>query len=81
MDEFIAKYNLDNIRDVLRKGATLAHSPDKFWLVEGLNVDDTVALGSEASEERRWFYGYQDICDTATIKGYYLGAILLYGKI
>lgn len=75
MDEFVAKYELDDIREQLRKGAIVAHSSESFWLVEGLNSDDMMALSSEVLEERRWIYGRHDLIDTATLLAYYIGAI------
>ncbi|ODM16479.1 hypothetical protein SI65_07986 [Aspergillus cristatus] len=77
VDEFTAKYNLHDIRDTLRKGAILSQSPDRFWLVEGLNQADIMALSVEALEKRRWFYGRQDIFDTMTLLSYYLGGVAI----
>lgn len=75
VDEFATKYELDDIRVQLRKGAIVAHSPEDFWLVEGLNSDDVMALSSEVLEERCWIYGPHDLIDSATLLAYYLGAI------
>ncbi|KAL2007241.1 hypothetical protein VTN00DRAFT_8679 [Thermoascus crustaceus] len=40
-DEFAAKYNLDDIRDVLKKGALLACDLTNFERVEGLTEEVT----------------------------------------
>jgi len=78
VDEFAAKYNMHDIRDLLRKGALVSYSADSFWLVEGLNHEEAAALSGEKIEARRWIYGNQDIPDTSTLLAYYLGAIALY---
>lgn len=77
VDEFTAKYNLYDIRDFLRKGALLSQGPDRFWLVEGLNQDEIMALSVEALEKRRWLYGRQDIFHTMTLLSYYLGGTVM----
>lgn len=46
-DELATKYNLDDIRDVLRKGALLACDPTNFERVEGLTEEELVVLSNE----------------------------------
>ena len=47
IDTFVTQYNLDHIRDLLRKGAVLADDPSDLERVEGLTLDEKDILRAE----------------------------------
>ena len=83
MDEFVTQYGLDDLRDLLRKGALLVHFPEKLQFVEYLSHDEITALENEAVEEqaeRPW--PLNENHDSATVfKSSNIGGMVLYVAI
>lgn len=48
-DEYIAKYELHDLRDILRKGALLAHDPTNASYAEGLTRDPPILANTIAA--------------------------------
>jgi len=51
VDSFADEHQLDDIRDLLRKGALVAANPPEFESVEGLDPSEVVALRREVTHE------------------------------
>lgn len=51
VDSFVTRYQLEDIRDLIRKGAQVAANPPEFETVEGLDPAEVVALRREVTHK------------------------------
>lgn len=81
VDEFVAQYNLHDIRDKMRKGVLARYLPEQFWSIEGLNDDEIAALRMEKRSTIRRCFEFPNVPKGTAYAVYSMGAIVLYVTI
>ncbi|KAI9924253.1 hypothetical protein MW887_007203 [Aspergillus wentii] len=73
VDEFATQYNLDDLRDVIRKGAFLSSDGVDIDHIDGLTAEEVIILGKEKSKKLEHDVGHNRVLLCAYLSGFVLG--------